>query len=114
MAEPTSTKSISGTRVNCQVIVEYMVLCRVSRPSLASQTFFVGGACGKGKRTSGNSCQLSQFSWNLKYSMKSRTLSRAQSCTRASHSSRACGEPVKKGGGSLVDLRKANAHHPSR
>ena len=28
-------------------------------PSLASQTFFVGGACGKGKRTSGNSCQHS-------------------------------------------------------
>ena len=27
--------------------------------SLASQTFFVGGTCRKGKRTSGNSCQHS-------------------------------------------------------
>ena len=43
------------------------------------ETFFVGGACGKGKRTSGNSsCQHSEFSWNLKYSMKSHTFSWAR------------------------------------
>ena len=70
--------------------------------SLASQTFFVGGACGKRKRTSGSSCQHSEFSWNLKYSRKSRTLSRAQSCTsaqsctRAPYPSRSHGEPVSK------------------
>ena len=50
----------------------------------------------KGKRTSGNSCQHSEFSWNLKYSRKSRTLSRAQSCTLAPYPSRAHGEPVTK------------------
>ena len=33
---------------------------------LASETFFVGGAGGKGKRTSGNSSQRCDFSWNLK------------------------------------------------
>ena len=46
--------------------------------SLANQTFLVGGVCGKGKIMSGNSCQHSEFSWNLKFSRKSRTLARAQ------------------------------------
>ena len=42
--------------MGCRVVIGMVV------GSLTSQTFFVGGACGKGKRTSGNSCQLSQFS----------------------------------------------------
>ena len=43
-----------------------------------AKTLFVSGACGKGKRTSGNTCQHPQYSWKFKYSRKSCTLSRAQ------------------------------------
>ena len=73
--------------------------CHLPRSSLASQTFFVGGACGKEKNVSwelmsaGNSCQLVTHvnfrSFRGIYHVPSHA-------TRASHSSRACGEPVKR------------------
>ena len=60
-----------------------------SKPSLASQTFFVGGAFGEGKRTSGNTCQYSEF-WSIQ---GSHALYHMPSiATRAP--SRARGEPV--------------------
>ena len=49
--------AISRRRLQLKSCRKLCINCCI--PSLTSQMFFVGGACGKGKRTSGNSCQHS-------------------------------------------------------